>query len=162
MGTPEYKKLPYQMFLVVGDWSNDGHGRCEEVLVETNHPVEDIRRAYKAACKETGIAFDHDRGISDKMQISTEYESGLRLSPEIKKILISKGVNCDGIEVRNEDEDEEIGGGDVDRFTELWFDFVKIALPDLIWQKPPKDETPKINGYWDPTLNVQFGYGLFD
>ena len=36
------------MYLVLGDWSNDGHGKSEQVLFTANYPVEDIQNAYKA------------------------------------------------------------------------------------------------------------------
>lgn len=36
----------------VGDWSDDGHGKCEYFIVKSNAPVEKWRAAYFAAIKK--------------------------------------------------------------------------------------------------------------
>lgn len=34
----------------IGDWSNDGHGKCEYFIVNAEKPIEDIKKAHKE-CK---------------------------------------------------------------------------------------------------------------
>jgi hypothetical protein len=49
----------------VGDWSDDGHGKCEWTTIESNAPVEDWREAYFASVeklKEHDIAPDSNHG----------------------------------------------------------------------------------------------------
>jgi len=47
-----------KMYLVLGDWSDDGHGKYEKVLVEVNKTIEEVQNAYKNSCKLTGISFN--------------------------------------------------------------------------------------------------------
>jgi hypothetical protein len=149
-----------KMFLVLGDWSGDGHNISEKVLVEVNQTVPDVQRAYKASCKLTGVSFNHNEDftgtsrsytIADNYRIATGYGSGLDITDEVAKAFKKHGIE---FEV-NED------AGLEEQFVKLWFDFVKLSLPDLEWRIPKgKDEIPCINGYWGD-LNVQFGYGLY-
>lgn len=37
--------------LVLGDWSDDGHGISKDFLFECNYDVHKIRQAYKDSCK---------------------------------------------------------------------------------------------------------------
>jgi hypothetical protein len=37
--------------IAIGDWSNDGHGRCEHYWFKSNKPIEQVREAYFAAKK---------------------------------------------------------------------------------------------------------------
>jgi hypothetical protein len=48
-----------KMILVLGDWSDDGHGICRNILVEVNKDVADVRQAYKDSCKLTTISFNN-------------------------------------------------------------------------------------------------------
>jgi hypothetical protein len=35
----------------IGDWSGDGHGKCDDFRFKANKPIEDVREAYFAAKK---------------------------------------------------------------------------------------------------------------
>ncbi len=149
-----------KMYLVLGDWSDDGHGKYDKVLVEVNKTVEKVQEAYKEACKLTGICFNNSnqnytglkRGYkeADEHSICTSYEEG-SVNDTCKAILAQHGIVL-----------EEYYNDSETWFTELWFKFVKLALPDLEYNIPQeKDAIPNINGYWNKNLNVQFGYGLY-
>ena len=57
-------KNKYKMYLVLGDWSDDGHGKTDKILLESNKPVEEVQEAYRNSCKLMKIDFhDHDDGI---------------------------------------------------------------------------------------------------
>lgn len=43
------------MYLVVGDWSDDGHGKTEKFLIESNKPIQEVRAAYNKGCKIAGF-----------------------------------------------------------------------------------------------------------
>jgi len=148
----------YKMYLVIGDWSGDGHSKYDKVLVHSNKRVEQIQKAYRDSCRLTGVSFhegeiDYKTWEEDrKFQISTEYESGLEISDEVKEALKKHGLevkDCDDIE------------NELEYFTKLWFDFVRLSLPDLKWQNA-KDDIPCINGFWQEELNEIFGYGLYN
>lgn len=161
-----------KMYLVLGDWSGDGHGKSEKVLVVSNKTVKEIQNAYKASCKLTGVSFNHNEDFTGqnrdwreakKYQIATEYEQGFKVSGEAKQALKDAGYDVDKHFAFGMDEDDDqVEDNDV-IFLHIWTEFVKLSLPDLIINKVPEDEDmPVINGYWDKGLNVQFGYGLYE
>lgn len=41
--------------MVVGDWSNDGHGQTETLVIESNLSHEEIEAAYAKGVKEFGL-----------------------------------------------------------------------------------------------------------
>ena len=50
-------------------------------------------------------------------------------------------------------------------FAELILEFIKLSLPDLAYKQVgymKREKVPFLNGYWNKSLNVQFGYGLFE
>jgi len=150
-----------KMYLVIGDWSDDGHGKYDKLLVRVNKSVEEVQNAYKTSCLLTGISFNGNDDFTgrkrtwrsvEKYLIATDYEQFGTLHDETKEIL--KEFNCPCIV----DFEESAS----DTFPDLWFWFVKLSLPDLEYEiVQEKDTTPVINGYWDKNLNVQFGYGLY-
>lgn len=163
------------MYLVLGDWSDDGHGKHDKILLESNVSVKDIQEAYKASCKLTGVSFNHNEDYTetdrdwreaDRFRIACEYEDSM-LSPFVFGILAKYGLTKEMLkewEPNGYDELEEGGVGlCVESFIELWIWFVKLSLPSVAVIKvvEEKDDIPCINGYWNDNLNVQFGYGLY-
>jgi hypothetical protein len=164
-----------KMYLVLGDWSDDGHGKHDKILLESNVSVKDIQQAYKDSCKLTGVSFNHNEDFtetnhlwedSDKYRIADEYEDS-QLSKFVFDILAKHGLTKEMLkewEPSGYDEDKD---GNfflyVENFVELWIWFVKLSLPKntIIKTADEKNEIPCINGYWDKNLNVQFGYGLY-
>lgn len=164
-----------KMYLVLGDWSSDGHGKSEKVLVESNKTVKEIQDAYKASCRLTGVSFNDDdddddfTGLKrdwkekDKYHIAVDYEQGWEVSDEAKQALRAAGYDVDKhFSFGMDEDDDQIEDNDI-IFLHRWTEFVKLSLPDLIINKIPEDNSiPVINGYWDDNLNVQFGYGLYE
>lgn len=160
------------MYLVLGDWSDDGHGKHDKVLLESNVGVNAIQNAYKHSCKLTGVSFDHDNGDdhrswedSEKYQICTEYENAV-ISQESFDVLAKFGLTKKIL--KSFDVDGMMSDVDdhclyQESYINLWIWFVKLSLPkDTVLQVvPEKDNIPVINGYWNENLNVQFGYGLY-
>jgi hypothetical protein len=71
-----------KMYLVLGDWSNDGHGKHDKYLLESNVDVSVIQQAYKDSCKLTGVSFNHNEDytkrnrsweIADEYRIATSF-----------------------------------------------------------------------------------------
>ncbi len=150
-----------EMYLVLGDWSDDGHGKSRKELYLVNKSVLEVQEAYKASCKLTGIAFNHNENYTGikrdwkeekDYQICTEYE-GFQVSAFVMEVL--EKFDCPLYEDLKED-DGWVG----DLFEDLWWWFVGLSLEGLEYSRK-NDNIPCINGYWNDNLNTQFGYGLF-
>ena len=151
--------------LTIGDWSKDGHGLSEFFVYEVNKSVSEIRQGYKDSCKKLGLQFNENKNYSGlaehfdygtNLHICTEYERDL-LSVEAKDILFNNGIDI------NEYFDECV---ELEGFAELIMAFIKISVPDLIWEEGSFKRSElktiePINGWWNDELNVTFGYGLF-
>jgi len=156
------------MYLVLGDWSGDGHGKHDKVLLESNVEVEVVQKAYKDSCKLTGVSFNHNEdytGKKDAPQIATEYEDS-EMSVKVIDIFKNKFGLTDAM-IKSWDKDIEFEPGDPvwlsdDAFVNAWIWFVKLSNPKIELNKvKEKDAIPCINGYWNKKLNVGFGYGLY-
>lgn len=66
--------------LVLGDLSNDGHGRREQVLFESNYTYKEIWDGYLKASEATGIKL-HENGYFcnlDDYEVDEELEQKLK------------------------------------------------------------------------------------
>lgn len=163
--------------LTIGDWSGDGHEVSEDFIFESNKNVEEIRQAYKDSCKLTGLSFNHNEdytglklGYDTERQIATEYEE-CTISKLAVEILLKHGIDVwkDFAEYEldfvPDDDDFYIEGSE--NFVGIWIAFVKLSLPDLImeeasFKRSELSSIPVINGWWNDSLNCQFGYGLYE
>lgn len=151
------------MYLTLGDWSDDGHGKYDKILVETNQPIDKIRQAYKDSCKLTTVSFNHNEDFTGvkrdylevkKYRICSEYDNNS--IPKESVEILSKYEGFSDLDF--EDYKDELFVGE--SFVKFWFWFVKLSLPELEYAEI-NEKIPSINGYWDKDLNVQFGYGLY-
>lgn len=127
---------------IVGDWSGDGHDKTEDVWIDSNKTIQEIKDAYDKSCELTKLTFEEKNGFYG---IADNYEDN-ELSDEVIEIFTK--FNCPLLErVKNENNFlyPEI-------FAEIWFWFVSLSLPDFEY-KVVRDNTPTIRGY---------GYGLFE
>lgn len=158
-----------KMYLVLGDWSGDGHEKYDKILVESNFNVDVVQQAYKDSCKLTGVSFNYNEdftgGTKNKIQVATEYEEGYipvaALEIFVKKFGLTPEImdNWGSDDPYEEDENFSLNQ---DSFVNAWIWFVKLSHPNLeIRVVPDKENIPCINGYWSNKLNVQFGYGLY-
>ena len=138
--------------LSIGDWSEDGHGICDEVYIESNYDVQAIRKAYKDSCKKTGLTFNHgtnytglDLDEEEWRKIWTEYAESY-IDEKATKILAEHGI--EEFNDRNEDA------------SRLIMDFISLSMPEDFEYKIVTIEAEPINGWWNSELNEQFGYGL--
>ena len=149
--------------ITVGDWSDDGHGKTVDLTFTTNKTADEIRQGYWDSCVKTGVAFHHDdladmenfNKMSSKADLAkighrilADYGE-YTISPEVIDIFLSfgfdgeKGSLC--VSAR--------GLGEMI----LWF--VGLSVEGFQWEASAGVES--INGFWNNSLNVQFGYGLF-
>lgn len=157
--------------LVLGDWSEDGHGILKEVLIECNcNDVVDIQNAYKASCKKLGVQFNDDKDYTGKNLpygdphfIWTEY--GDSNMSAVAYDILNKAGCFDGIDIEENDDGryyiESIEGCVLEEHAKVIMNFISLSMPDDFTYQIVKNNYPCINGYWNGNLNVQFGYGLF-
>lgn len=153
--------------LVLGDWSEDGHGISKNILVDCNcESVTDIQNAYKESCKKLGVQFNHTEDYTgkhlqygDPHLIWTEYEED-DMSAVAYDILNKAGC-FDGIYVEKTDKGRYYIE-DREECACLIMNFIALSMPDGFTYKIVKENYPCINGYWNKNLNSQFGYGLFE
>lgn len=159
------------MKLTLGDWSNDGHGKTETIILRSNKSIRQIREAYKKSCLFTHIRLDHNSDIDikfpkddwesiNKYTIANHYEDDKLTKFHIEK-LAPHGFTLD---VLGDEMEEFIDGDDIrlttDHFKRLWLWFVKLSFRNNDWDVQEVEIDP-INGFWNKELNVGFGYGLF-
>ena len=154
------------MYLELGDPHDDGHGKYDKILLESNVPVTVVQRAYKDSCKKTKISFNHNEDytgenrhftIADEYRIATEYDEPhlyKKTYDILQKFGLTENFPCDL--------DEPSKDGDyflhVDSFVELWIWFVQLSNPKIKLKKITCT-IPIIND--SDSLDVQFGYGLY-
>lgn len=146
----------------IGDWSGDGHERCEIFEIESNYPVFDLQEAYKASCKLVGVQFHNEENFididiekfwRDDRLICTEYDDSCltefaHTALEMHGIIIKDILN--DREYLNENS-----------FTRLLLTFIGLSMPsDWEWEII-EDRGSYLNRFQNGNLNVQFGYGLF-
>jgi len=135
-----------RMYLVLGDWSNDGHEKSSRVLLMSDHTVDKIQDAYLDSCKLTGMSFHGQNAIC------SEYENNI-LDRQTLDLL--KKYNYPDIELDSVPISEEM-------FVDIWIWFVKLTMdPTSVLEVVPNCDVPVINGYWNERLNKTFGYGIF-
>ena len=127
-----------KFYLVLGDWSNDGHGKYEKVLLESNKTVKEMQDAYKASCKKTGVSFNINenytgikRSVEDAMkhEVCTDYEDS-KLSEEVYEIF--KEFECQYLEDLEEYLEEY--WVDQESFINLLLWFIGLSLEDFKWK----------------------------
>ena len=158
---------------VIGDWSDDGHGKYNYVHFRSNKTADEIRQAYWQACCDTQVAFHHSdlttmdtyNNMSKDMEVSRikwrilcNYEDSI-LPVEVMRRFKTNGIDEDMFEEMSEaDGSQRIVDAEELGKLLLWF----ISLPQEDFEyEIIRDEIESINGFWDKSLNVGFGYGLY-
>jgi len=161
-----------KFYVVIGDWSGDGHDRSEKFLFMSNKTVEEMQQAYKDSCKLTGIQFnhnenytDHKNGYGNWWQVCTEYEDGT-IKKDALEVLKEHGCKPELFmdSYDDDDDDDDFTYLDPEGIARLIVWFIGLSLPDdYYWEfNETKDDIPCLNGYLNKDLNVQFGYGLYN
>lgn len=72
----------YRFRMPIGDWSDDGHGKCDYYCIKSNKPVEYVRDIHFQILEKTGI---------DIEEICSEYEDS-SISVEQFNELLKLGI----------------------------------------------------------------------
>lgn len=132
----------YRINFVLGDWSNDGHGRTETYHYSSNYSGEEIESAYYRAVLKTGI--DIKKSVAVKYDgpflYTTEYdvlrELGYNMGDWAEEDILRKG------KVYIEENTDMV---------DMYMTLVKTELPDIVYELA-NDDAHTIRG---------MGYGLF-
>lgn len=161
--------------LQIGDWSEDGHSKHDDVIFTTNKTALEIRQAYWDSCINTGVAFHHSdmqtmdayNGISKdldcskiKHRILCEYGESY-INKNVVDIFTGYGMSQDDIFEDYSDDEGNLSVFDQNTFSKLIFWFISLSLEGFEYSIV-EDGLEVINGDWDKDLNVQFGYGIYE
>lgn len=135
----------------IGDYSSDGHGRNEVVVIKSTKPVDEVVTAFMSVGEKINLV-KHDRFL-----IAEEYEDS-ELSNEHAEVLANAGIKFDDL-VYN-DGDEEDPEYTIEGTHELVHLVMRIAQKELDFEyEISNDSIPSFNGYGGK--GPQIGYGLF-
>lgn len=144
--------LPHTTTLVLGDWSDDGHGKTDIVMLASNLDSEEIAEAYEKASKKLGFNFINDVAADyEDNELPTDYlkklvEYGLSL-----KQVFEYEYDIERAEKALENEDSEGVPLWPDSYTQIFLFIVKLGNPEFEF-KILEDDTDRID---------IGGYGLF-
>jgi hypothetical protein len=152
-----------KFYVVLGDWSEDGHGKHSKVLIESNICLEELQKAYKDSCAET--KFDFHRIVCHRYE---EYG----LTAEIFDLFNDFHCPIETLGLERLDGrklEEKITEDNCESYYFNEFSFINALMwfiglsvkKEWVWRKIDLN-IPFFNGYWSETLNVSFGYGLYE
>lgn len=134
--------------LVIGDYSDDGHGKFENVDVTLSQAVnsDDLAKNYKAAVEKFG---------ADPKDFCASYEDGA-IPLEFYYALLADGF----APFEEENIMEDVVGVWVDDYVRVLMYFALYGT-DLVWETV-KDVPPLLIGGWNNAVgSYGVGYGLF-
>lgn len=151
------KKNQNLIKVVLGDWSDDGHGKTSTFIINSNRDTSNIEKAYKKGVAVLG--FDFERKVAYTYEDST-------IKIEYLKSLIQTGFEWEATvyNLKTQDYDDVVFSKqndvsyetyedsfclDDESYLAMWFHVAKLGDPDLEY------EIVKIQ-----SLNIG-GYGLF-
>lgn len=129
--------------LVLGDWSNDGHGKTDSVFIESNLTAQQIQDAYVAAmnklpalkCLNT-LAEDYEDSELSNDHITALREAGYPIDKFVKEYEEGYGDDC-------------TPSVDKESYTDIYLFIVLVGNPEF------KHEVVSLDD-----INIG-GYGLF-
>lgn len=136
----------YKFRMSIGDWSDNGHGKHKDFIVESNEPVEVVRKAHFAMKDVLGFSIE---------DICSEYEDSV-IDSETTKVIMELGYEF-------EDIDNGEAGMYPKEMAELWI-FLLKKVDDNLELKIIEDEIPNFHfyGFDEKKRHIDFvGYGLF-
>ena len=150
------KKLIYNWNLPIGDWSDDGHGKCTWFSISSNFTVEESREAYFKAVKESGV--DISSEIASEYEDSSVSEKALKLIPEFIDYLYKEGLLANWSE---KGEDPKYHVEEIRNMAKIVLLFIKNYTPEFDYKII---EIPMLPFYGFDGYGRHigyFGYGLF-
>lgn len=114
--------MKHLLKVILGDWSDDGHGKTKTFIIECNLSEQDLNRAYRAGVEIIGFDF--------KEEVASDYDDAT-INRGLLKILRSKGVK---ISFEDYDPDDYEICIDPDDYLEMYMGVCKLGNPNLNYQ----------------------------
>lgn len=156
---PENKDGWTVFTLPIGDWSDDGHGKCVEYLYAVNKTKEEIIKAYHDSSKLLNMTFDTNDWGDDKIQLLCDYQDD-KLPANVVKTLLENGFSFKYFDDFWEDDIDRNIYVSHDEVPYLFFEFAKISLPDLEYRHVPEQKNYLLGH--NSELSFHLGYGVFE
>lgn len=154
-----------ETILVVGDWSDDGHGKTSNEIYRHNLPSnERLLEAYKAGSLKLNIVRQkafwepkhtvRDAVLDDVLDaVADRYEEST-IPEDIAQALMANGIEPNGPDY-SDDKYTELYTRDGDDYTvegqegfaNLWMRIAKLGNPNLEYSKVANPNTINIGGY---------------
>ena len=128
----------YTTKLVMGDWSDDGHGKTEDIVIKSNLTSKQLEAAYNKGVKKLGFDFAE--------VCCADYEDS-EVPEEYQEKLLKAGF-ADYLP-----EDQLEGGGNwfddfyTDSYVWVWMFIAYLGDPKLVWEKAKEVNSINIGGY---------------
>lgn len=138
----------YKFRMPIGDWSDDGHGKCDYYTISSNLPIEEVREAHFKIPELTGVNIE---------SIANNYEEG-NITQETLDKLISLGVDPDKF-------DEPYKGSiyvSSENMRDIWITLLNNVEPKLNLVVEEKIPMLPFYGFDEQKRHIGFiGYGCF-
>lgn len=139
--------------LVVGDWSNDGHGKNDIFIFLSSHSKAEILDAYHKSVILSGVSLT-GKVMDGLINILSDFEENVIPADAVVRL---QGIGCNFEEfylALEEDGSQACCSSDV---FYLFMEMVRCNLPGFAYELVNLES---INGYWGE-FNHQIGYGVF-
>lgn len=133
----------------IGDWSDDGHGKCDWFTIKSNFTVEQAREAYFKSVEKSGV--DICKEVACDYEDNSVSEKFLNAFPEF----LEKGL------IKHGQEYTEYYIGDSSDLVEMVCLFIQKYNPEFRYEITNFPMLP-FCGYDEKGRHIgQIGYGLF-
>lgn len=140
--------LPFRVKFSLGDWSSDGHGKCDHYYVRTSSPVEDLRELHFKCQDVFGFTPGH---------LCREYESFALTLAQIAKLAEHGIISSDDFV-----DDPYM---DTAALLEIWLKMLQRVDPLLMYEVETDDDTATMHfsGFDEKGRHLDVpGYGCFE
>jgi hypothetical protein len=143
--------LTHRFNLQIGDWSGDGHGRNISYLIDSNKPIEEVRKAFYKAQEKFDRAV-WPTSLCDRYQTYS-------ITEEVANKIVASGYTDP---LGDFDEDDKVYYVEVDELATYTLWFITQGDPTL-GLVHCQEEIPSFHfyGYQDGKHIDGIGYGLF-
>ncbi len=140
----------------VGDYSDDGHGKNEVIVIKSTKSVQDVVNAFLNSGRKLGVVEGDD--MYPNFLIAKNYED-TSLSTEFAEAFRNAGIEFEDLTFNDADEDEE-PEYHINGTHEIVHLVMRIAQKELDFEYEIDNKSiPSFNGF--DGVGPQIGYGLF-
>ena len=137
----------YQIKFPIGDWSGDGHGKCEWFILQSNKTVQEVRNIHLRSKEKLGFSIG---------EICSDYYDWFLGETISEYLLINNVLIPTEIDRINSD---GLSSSDI---IDIWIKCLMRIEPSLILKVIPETVIPSIVSCSDVKPISTPGYGLFE